>query len=429
MKTSLILLSIFLFAGCNSCNKNVETEEPPLSNNNGGSQDGEGNQNLNSVQINNGPCFVVYENGWEAYSRPKWTTTSSYNDPLTGSSTNFVNAHAGNIIYFNNKFYWFGEYKSKGDYDNGNVHKSKVGVACYSSENLKDWIFEKIALPVQEGTDIASGQKIERPKVIYNENTKKFVMWFHVAGANFELARCGVAVSDNITGPYKYNNDSSRPNKNAWPINVTDYHKRTDNIAPTTGYDGGSLPFEIDKANNGNILGRDFAGGQMSRDLGLFVDDDKTAYMIYASEENSTLHISKLSNDYTKHTGEYIRLFPGKFNEAPVLFKNNGKYYIMSSGCTGWQPNEARAAVANDIFGDWKELSNPCVGNCAEKTFSCQATSIIKIERTNKFYLLLDIWEPYVYNYDNDPRHALLPVEFTSESFQVRWEEYLNINY
>lgn len=428
MKLTVFFCAGILFVagcacGCGKTNINVNGE-------NQGNEDSNGKEeNLTTVTIDNGPCFVAYENGWESFSRPKWTTTETYNDPLTNSSKNMVNAHAGNIIYYDNMYYWFGEYKSQGDYDNGNVHKSKVGVACYSSLDLKNWKFEKIALPVQEGTDIASGQKIERPKVIYNEKTKKFVMWFHVAGANFELARCGCAVSDNITGPYVYKNNSLRPNKGVWPVNVTDYHKRTDNLAPESGYDGGSLPFEIDKAENGNILGRDYNGGQMSRDLGLFVDDDKTAYMIYASEENSTIHISQLSDDYTEHIGKYIRLFPGKFNEAPILFKNNGRYYIMSSGCTGWRPNEARSAVSNEIFGEWKECANPCVGNKSEKTFGGQAASVIKIERTNKFYVLLDIWEPFVYNYENDPRYALLPVTFKNDTYEVQWREQLDVEY
>jgi hypothetical protein len=48
-----------------------------------------------------------------------------------------------------------------------------------------------------------------------------------------------------------------------------------------------------------NLLARDFAKGQMARDMTLFVDDDGKAYHIYASEENSTMHISILTDDYS----------------------------------------------------------------------------------------------------------------------------------
>ena len=40
------------------------------------------------------------------------------------------------------------------------------------------------------------------------------------------------------------------------------------------------------------VFRRDHDGGQMARDMTLFVDDDGKAYHIYSSESNSTLHLS-----------------------------------------------------------------------------------------------------------------------------------------
>ena len=71
---------------------------------------------------------------------------------------------------------------------------------------------------------------------------------------------------------------------------------------------------------------RDLEGGQMSRDMTLFVDDDGKAYHIYSSEDNLTLQIAELSDDYLSHTGKYIRIFPGGHNEAPAIFKKDGIY-------------------------------------------------------------------------------------------------------
>ena len=92
---------------------------------------------------------------------------------------------------------------------------------------------------------------------------------------------------------------------------------------------------------NGIFLKRDFEGGQMSRDMALFVDDDNKAYHIAASEENGTLHIRELSDDYLNFTGKYVRVFPNESNEAPAIFKKVDKYFLISSGCTGWAPNPA----------------------------------------------------------------------------------------
>lgn len=103
-----------------------------------------------------------------------------------------------------------------------------------------------------------------------------------------------------------------------------------------------------------NLLGRDFESGQMARDMNLFVDDDGKAYHIYASEDNSTLHISELTDDYTACSGNYARFFVGRFMEAPAMFKKDGKYYLIMSGCTGWAPNPGRSAVASSIWGRGK---------------------------------------------------------------------------
>ena len=78
--------------------------------------------------------------------------------------------------------------------------------------------------------------------------------------------------------------------------------------------------------------------GAMSRDQTVFVDDNGKAYQFYSSENNATLYISELTDDYLKPTGRYTRNFVKQSREAPAVFKYNGKYYMLSSGCTGWDP-------------------------------------------------------------------------------------------
>ena len=54
---------------------------------------------------------------------------------------------------------------------------------CYSSDDLLNWFDEGIVLEVDKDnsdSDITQGCIMERPKVIYNKITKKFVMWFHL---------------------------------------------------------------------------------------------------------------------------------------------------------------------------------------------------------------------------------------------------------
>lgn len=123
----------------------------------------------------------------------------------------------------------------------------------------------------------------------------------------------------------------------------------------------------------------DLETGQQSRDMTLFVDDDRTAYVVYASEKNSTLHLAELDRTYTGFTGRYWRLFPWRWMEAPVLFKRNGKYYFIGSGCTGWAPNAARSAVADRLAGPWTELGNPAVDAGGDITYGAQGTFALQL--------------------------------------------------
>ncbi|MFL6636746.1 MAG: hypothetical protein ACJ8HJ_31010, partial [Massilia sp.] len=113
-----------------------------------------------------------------------------------------INAHGGGILEHDGVYYWFGEHKVAGTA--GNV--AQVGVHVYSSRNLTDWKDEGIALAVSNdpASDIVKGAIIERPKVIRNPKTNKFVMWFHLElkGKRYDAARAGVAVADKVTGPY-----------------------------------------------------------------------------------------------------------------------------------------------------------------------------------------------------------------------------------
>ena len=133
----------------------------------------------------------------------------------------------------------------------------------------------------------------------------------------------------------------------------------------------------------------------MARDMQLFVDDDGKAYHIYSSEDNLTLHIAELSEDYLSHTGKYVRLAPAGHNEAPAIFKKDGIYWMITSGCTGWDPNEARMFSAPSIWGPWTKHPNPCIGPNSELTFGGQSTFVLNIpSKKNAYMFMADIWRP-----------------------------------
>ncbi|WP_310378858.1 glycoside hydrolase family 43 protein [Flavobacterium sp.] len=334
---------------------------------------------------------------------------------------NLINAHGGGFLYYNNTYYWFGEHKAAGEMGN----KAMVGVHVYSSKDIYNWKDEGIALKMAKNKNslLQKGCILERPKVIYNKKTGKFVMWFHheLKDQGYKAALTGVAVADKVTGPYKYIN-SFRLHSKVWPINFTKEQQESAALIYKTEFN------KTRRGKEGLDLYRDFEVGQMSRDMTLYVDDDQQGYHITASEENQTLLISKLSDDYLSMTGEYVRILPGERNEGPAILKKDGKYYLFSSDLTGWLPNPARLAVSDNMMSGWKSLGNPCRGTEEENktTFRSQSTYVLPIEgKKDAFIFVADRWDPKNLI---DSQYILLPIEFENEIPFLKWYDSWNLN-
>ncbi|KAJ1399651.1 Glycosyl hydrolase, five-bladed beta-propellor domain superfamily [Sesbania bispinosa] len=240
-----------------------------------------------------------------------------------------------------------------------------IGVGCYSSKDLWTWKYEGIVLAAEaanETHDLHKSNVLERPKVIYNEKTRKYVMWMHVDDANYTKAAVGVAFSDTPDGPFKY-------------------------------------------------LGSQRPHGYESRDKTIFKDDDGVAYLIYSSEGNNVLHIGPLTEDYLNVTSVMRRIFVGQRREAPALFKHQGTYYMITSGCTGWAPNEALAHAAESILGPWETLGNPCIGGnkmFRVSTFLAQSSFVLPLPKfPGSFIFMADRWNPADLR---DSRYVWLPL-------------------
>ncbi|MBW5446175.1 family 43 glycosylhydrolase [Cohnella sp. CFH 77786] len=360
----------------------------------------------------------------------------------TDTTGNAIDAHGAGFMYDEKtqKYYWYGEYH-KGGWPSS-------GVRVYSSTDLLNWTDEGMALTLIQSkddfandplisrlyagrtdtdniwADIRKGRIVERPKVVYNESTHKYVMWAHIDGdkdpnndaQNYGKAQAGVAISDTPTGPFVYQRSYRM---DMTPEGQTDYHPS-------------------DKG--------------MARDMNLFKDDDGTAYLIYSSEENLTIYISKLTPDYLDVAGwhkdgntdaqgnpvrdtsykavygvDYVRVFPGAQREAPAMFKYKGKYYLITSGATGWSANQNKYTVADNIFGSWSAMTDPFVKTLSTdpdptKAFNTQATYVIPVDpKRGKFIYVGDIWNGG--NFANDgAKYAFLPIEFgMGTDIAIKW--------
>ncbi|EGG54376.1 glycosyl hydrolase, family 43 [Paraprevotella xylaniphila YIT 11841] len=328
-----------------------------------------------------------------------------------------INAHGGGLLFHEGKYYWYGENRPARGFT------TEVGVEVYSSSDLMNWEDEGVALAVSEeaGHDIERGCIMERPKVVRNPKTGKFVMLFHLElkGQGYAAARVGFAESDSPVGPFRFIR-SLRPNAGKWPVDFSRRDIRKAKKLKEADYKEWWTPEWREAIREGLLLARDVPGGQMSRDMTVYVDDDGKAYHIYSAEENLTLNIAELADDYLDYTGRYVRVAPGGQNEAPAIFKRDGVYWMVTSGCTGWAPNEARMFKATSLWGPWEQLPSPFVGKDAKKSFHTQGTYIFKVEGTEDgFVFMADRWNPRSLK---NSRHIWLPIDFEADGTPViRW--------
>lgn len=263
------------------------------------------------------------------------------------SSGKPIRAHGGCILFHQGFYYWYGEDREGDTY-----------IRCYKSEDLTSWIDcgpvitsttpkKNMFSYMTDGLTNCKGGKVnlERPKVIYNKQSGMFIMYVHYEnGIDYLEAAIGVAFS-------------FFPDKNFI-------------------YLGHYRPF-----------------GYMSRDCTLFVDDDQSAYFISASNDNLDLMIYKLSDDYLEIDSRVNTLFKGLSREAPALIKQGGIYYLFTSGCTGWFPNQCMFSFSSSIEGEWSELIK--IGDI--NTFHSQPAFIIRLN--GSVYYVGDVWGGY--NWDS----------------------------
>lgn len=270
-----------------------------------------------------------------------------------------VQAHGGGIIKLADTYYWFGEDRSQ-DNDPG-----KRYVACYASKDLVHWTFRHQVLQQADPENFGTKWLLERPKVFFNAKTKKFVMYMHIdgpakpdnEGSPYALARMGVAVCDTVDGDYRYL-------KSFRPL------------------------------------------GQESRDIGQFIDDDGTAYLIFESRPTKGFFIAQLSDDYLNVEKEIC------FIRAPLeggaIVHYQGLYYAIGSKMTGWDPNPNKYAIAATLAGPWSEFRD--IAPPEMNTYGSQSTMMLKIAGTKATTVILmaDIWKPKTHW---DGRYLWMPLE------------------
>jgi hypothetical protein len=186
------------------------------------------------------------------------------------------------------------------------------------------------------------------------------VLYFHLDDSQYKLARVGVAVSDRIDGNYAYAK-SFRP---------------------------------LD---------------QESRDIGQFIDDDGSAYLIFESRPTKGFFIAELSDDYMS-VDKQISFIRAPL-EGGALVHYDGLYYLVGSHMTGWRPNPNVYATSTSLSGPWTEFKD--IAPPEANTYQAQSSMLLKIVGSKQTSVIFmgDIWKPKTIW---DSRYLWMPVQIGS---------------
>ncbi len=267
--------------------------------------------------------------------------------PWFDTNGNRIQAHAGCMLYFDETFYWYGENKENivSEYELWHW-----GVRLYSSKDLYNWKDEGvIVLPQPDDIHhpMHPKNKMDRPHILYNDKTKKFVLWMKIM-CNDGSQHMTIAMSDTIKGPFQI---------------------VTEKLYPC---------------------------GMSSGDFDLVRFEDGRAVIVF-ERVHSDMIVMDLTEDYLNVTDNYSvhyeRPFPPYVREAPAVFFRNGKGYVITSGTTAKMPNPSEVATFGEIHGEWEILGDPHVSDLKKTSFDSQVSCVFKHPKHKDLYIAMaDRW-------------------------------------
>jgi len=258
-----------------------------------------------------------------------------------------IQAHGFQICYADGKYYWYGE--NKADALLGTT-RMFGGVRCYSSVDFYNWKDEGLLLApdtLNPLSPIHYTQKLERPHIIRNPRTGKYILW---AKSQAEDGYFAIFQADRFMGPYTF----------------------VRNLQPE-GYGVG--------------------------DFDMYVDEKTGKGYVWFERPHWELICAELTDDMTDVTEVFSNHFVGQkppfTREAPAHFYTNGKHYLFTSGTTGYTSNPTEVAEFENYHGEYRILGDPHIGDSTASSFNSQITGVIKVPGLELWVALADRWEPH----------------------------------
>lgn len=270
--------------------------------------------------------------------------------PRVDTAGKRIDAHDGEIAYFDGTFYLYGT-----SYGCGYVWQKPGSTFCgfkvYSSKDLVRWTDRGFLFnahtPLWQSRCNGSTYGCFRPHVIYNKKDKLYVLWINVY--------------DNRVGYRVFTSPSP--------------------VGPFTEVAEPTLAMNTDAPEKGVNNG----------DEALFVDNDGAAYLAYTDWRlGGAIMVEKLNASYTSGTGEHVKVTQ-KSTEAPALMRRDQTYYLLYSdpNCGFCEGTGTSYKSARSPMGPWSDavkISNKSCGG--QPSF----VATIKLGSQEVFLYGSDLW-------------------------------------
>lgn len=259
-----------------------------------------------------------------------------------------IEAHGGKIFYQEDTLFWYGENKEKTNGENGIW---TYGIRAYASKDLYNWENLGLIIPPKledENSSLHPNQRLDRPHIIYNKKSKKYICWIKISG---DRAGFIILTANNLLGPYQVIKDEYRP------------------------------------------------FGKKAGDFDLVVDEDTNEAYLYFDADHQHMISARLTDDYLDVQQEYEvsfdKLIPPFVREAPAHFKYGDQHYLLTSGLTGYVPNPSEVAWSTSYIGPFKTLGNLHPYDRSKSSYNSQISGVFKHPYKKNLYIALaDRWVP-----------------------------------
>lgn len=298
--------------------------------------------------------MAEYQAMWEADQKREKPAARHYQEAVYPGRTwldvhgERIQAHAGGFLYENGTYYWYGENKEHTD---GRSNIWTWGIRLYASEDFYNWENRGLIIPPvldDPNSELYPEKRVDRPHIVRNPNTGKYVCWFKNSGPE---SCFNVMTSDTLFGPWQMENSRLNP----YGLHIGDFD--------------------------------------------LVIDEETGNAYIYCEAEHRKCTGFRLNRDYTDVEAlvscQYEGIDPPFTREGQSVCQRSGRLWMLTSGMTGYIPNQSDSAVSEGFEQPFTSIGDPHVNDESLSSFNSQIGQIFKVPGKKDLYLAVaDRWVP-----------------------------------